>query len=158
MSHCLMETEISFIFCNALALPIKKPLRNTLITNLSADSFIFAFQFEPITLLMTFCRFITMAFNLKNDMYHNTVIHHDKDGHKKAIIALSFGMKGQLLGKTMASDCSWLFLGGVFQTQRAVPNIIGIFKRQIHSHYGHQKGFTSLHPILQALHVLDSIT
>ena len=45
-----------------------------------------------------------MAFNLQNDMYQITVIHHDEDGHKKAIIVLSFGMKGQLLGKTMPSD------------------------------------------------------
>ena len=114
MSHCLMETETSFIFCYTLALPLKEPLENKLITNLSADSFIFAFQFEPFTLLMTICRFLTMAFNLQNDMYHITVIHHDEDGHKKAIIVLSFGMKGQLLGKTMPSDCSWLFLRGVF--------------------------------------------
>ena len=85
----MMETEISFIFCNVLALSIKEPLKNKLITNLSADSFVLAFQFEPFTLLMTICRFLTMAFNLKNDMYHITVTHHD-DGHKKAIIVLSF--------------------------------------------------------------------
>ena len=89
MSHCLMKTEISFIFCYTLALQIKEPRGIKLITNLSADSFIFAFQFEPFTLLMTICRFLTMAFNLKNDMYHITVTHHD-DGHKKAIIVLSF--------------------------------------------------------------------
>ena len=53
-----------------------------------------------------------MAFNLRNEMYHITVTDHDEDGHKKTIIVLSFGMKGQLLGKSKPSDCSWLFLRG----------------------------------------------